>query len=440
MVNFSELIKAGSKIGSKALVKLGFKKGTAEIAKESISEFGKTFKNTAKISTKESIMKASHSHGMLSDAAMQANRYKNKEAFGSWLAKFHGEPPRVKSGFLHGGEDSIHEGKSALIHATKSTGEPFKNSVKEAIKTIKKQPLNWDEVIAKSKKGYRTAGKIMDDGAKRIKPVAGWSLHIMEKHPILSFLAASGAYHKVSGDTLPNLILSWFGTENKDGKNTAVEQGALNTLGNILIPQQKDQYGNTIDNGLGGNLVDFILGKGTYNSAKQGFGTVAGAVGGVYNGAKDAVSGVAGAVNDAYNAGKTYLGNGMVKDGSSVPYDPTVNPYQAQTGASQSGGLASSAMNLVSNATNQISGGNVNKMDLGSLALASYLMFGRFGWLGKAASLALGGNTLKNINQHGVQRTQQLQQNATLAQTATPSPSLQVSIPEEETNVIHRSR
>ena len=51
-------------------------------------------------------------------------------------------------------------------------------------------------------------------------------------------------------------------------------------------------------------------------------------------------------------------------------------------------------------------------MNILSLALSAYMMFGRFGWLGRAASLLLGGMTLKNINNRQLpnQQVQQQQQ------------------------------
>lgn len=55
-------------------------------------------------------------------------------------------------------------------------------------------------------------------------------------------------------------------------------------------------------------------------------------------------------------------------------------------------------MGGMNQAVHEVTGGNVSKMNILGLAVASYMMFGRFGWLGKAASLLLGGMTLKNIN------------------------------------------
>lgn len=78
-------------------------------------------------------------------------------------------------------------------------------------------------------------------------------------------------------------------------------------------------------------------------------------------------------------------------------------------------------------------------MNILSLAVASYMMFGRFGWLGKAASLLLGGMTLKNINhrQAGYQQMplQQQQPSRGYQQTPNPNSYLQPAVNPQPANV-----
>ncbi len=73
------------------------------------------------------------------------------------------------------------------------------------------------------------------------------------------------------------------------------------------------------------------------------------------------------------------------------------------------------------------------------------MMFGRFGWLGKAASLMLGGMTLKNINNHQQVQVspQQSNQQVVGANAVKAAPSYQNTAAlqeDDDENVIVRSR
>lgn len=73
------------------------------------------------------------------------------------------------------------------------------------------------------------------------------------------------------------------------------------------------------------------------------------------------------------------------------------------------------------------------------------MMFGRFGWLGKAASLLLGGMTLKNINSHQQVQVspQQSNQQVVGANAVKAAPSYQNTAAlqeDDDENVIVRSR
>lgn len=97
-----------------------------------------------------------------------------------------------------------------------------------------------------------------------------------------------------------------------------------------------------------------------------------------------------------------FTGNGMVANGDGTYSDPSTAQYpnMNQMGLQQGNGVMSGLLGGMNNAVNTVSGGNVSKMNLAGLLLSAYMMFGRFGWLGKAASVMLGGMTLKNINNH----------------------------------------
>ena len=97
----------------------------------------------------------------------------------------------------------------------------------------------------------------------------------------------------------------------------------------------------------------------------------------------------------------------MVANGDGTYSDPSTAQYpnMSQMGLQQGNGVMSGLLGGMNNAVNTVSGGNVSKMNLAGLLLSAYMMFGRFGWLGKAASVMLGGMTLKNINNHQQQGT-----------------------------------
>lgn len=70
------------------------------------------------------------------------------------------------------------------------------------------------------------------------------------------------------------------------------------------------------------------------------------------------------------------------------------------------------------------------------------MMFGPFGWLGKMASLMLGGMTMRNINhrQSESQPMQQMQRYATAPAVSAGQSVSQVDFPVSEEPVVRRSR
>ena len=155
----------------------------------------------------------------------------------------------------------------------------------------------------------------------------------------------------------------------------------------------------------------------------------------LYQFSKNTLGNVVGEGTDLYQMGKNYVGNGMVSNGSGGYYDPTTeqtpNLYQASNpDMGNQDGMLNNVMGGMNHLVNQVSGGAVTKMNILSLALSAYMMFGRFGWLGRAASLLLGGMTLKNINNRQLpyQKVPQQQQNPSQqneSQAQQPNASMQ---------------
>ena len=113
-----------------------------------------------------------------------------------------------------------------------------------------------------------------------------------------------------------------------------------------------------------------------------------------------------------------------------------------QGGQVQQGGITGTMMNGMNQISHELTGGNVSKMNLASLALSSYMMFGPFGWLGKMASLMLGGMTMRNINHRQAegQPLQQMPRYATAPTMSEDRPRLQLEMPTVEEPTIRRSR
>lgn len=215
-----------------------------------------------------------------------------------------------------------------------------------------------------------------------------------------------------------------------------------------------------VGEGLGGSagvkdsLGEGLLGKKGYSDLCDGLSSAADEVKGAYKGAKSAVLGVGDEAVGLYQDGKQmvgniFTGNGMVANGNGGYYDPTTESYpsmaQMQMTNQQGGGLMNGLMNAMNNAVGQVSGGNISKLNIAGLLLSAYMMFGRFGWLGKAASLMLGGMTLHNINgrQAAVQMQQgqqQIQQQARESTQQYPLQTAEFQSSDDENNVVRVRR
>lgn len=297
---------------------------------------------------------------------------------------------------------------------------------------------NTAETIAKQRwyqnvENWKKAGKLGVDGMNK----TGRAIHgtaefgfraargAIKNSKDLAILAGTGwaAYNIYNGNGIVKPILGAVG-------GTGAKQGGAVNIAEQLIagegaPQLHDNLSGMV-NGVVGEAGD------VYYRLKDGTIAVADEAGNLYQGGKDMITG-------AFN------GNGMVNDGNGYYSDPTAQQYpsmaQMQMTNQQGGGSMNALMNGMNNAVSQVSGGNVSKMNIASLLLSAYMMFGRFGWMGKAASLLLGGMTLHNINgKQAASQHQNQQQQQSRANVTEQIPLQTAEMPVEEENTVVRMR
>lgn len=297
---------------------------------------------------------------------------------------------------------------------------------------------NTAETIAKKRwyqnvENWKKAGKLGVDGMNK----TGRAIHgtaefgfraargAIKNSKDLAILAGTGwaAYNIYNGNGIVKPILGAVG-------GTGAQQGGAVNIAEQLIagegaPQLHDNLSGMV-NGVVGEAGD------VYYRLKDGTIAVADEAGNLYQGGKDMITG-------AFN------GNGMVNDGNGYYSDPTAQQYpsmaQMQMTNQQGGGSMNALMNGMNNAVSQVSGGNVSKMNIASLLLSAYMMFGRFGWMGKAASLLLGGMTLHNINgKQAASQHQNQQQQQSRANVTEQIPLQTAEMPVEEENTVVRMR
>lgn len=297
---------------------------------------------------------------------------------------------------------------------------------------------NTAETIAKQRwyqnvENWKKAGKLGVDGMNK----TGRAIHgtaefgfraargAIKNSKDLAILAGTGwaAYNIYNGNGIVKPIFGAVG-------GTGAQQGGAVNIAEQLIagegaPQLHDNLSGMV-NGVVGEAGD------VYYRLKDGTIAVADEAGNLYQGGKDMITG-------AFN------GNGMVNDGNGYYSDPTAQQYpsmaQMQMTNQQGGGSMNALMNGMNNAVSQVSGGNVSKMNIASLLLSAYMMFGRFGWMGKAASLLLGGMTLHNINgKQAASQHQNQQQQQSRANVTEQIPLQTAEMPVEEENTVVRMR
>ena len=234
-----------------------------------------------------------------------------------------------------------------------------------------------------------------------------------------------------------------FATEKVFGKGNE-GKGIIEPTSTILLGSHKDAYGN--EKSVSEKTVDTLLGNGTYSSIKTGVGNVGAEGADVYYRLKDTIGNVGAEAGSLYYNGKEYVGglfngNGMVNHGNGY-YDPTTAQYPSMSavqGVQGQSGVGGGLMNNLNSALANVTGGNISKMNLASMLLASYMMFGRFGWFSKIAGLALGGMTMKNVNQRSV-HAQEQQMNRPIQAAVAPQVAATPAPEEDASMTIHRRR
>ena len=234
-----------------------------------------------------------------------------------------------------------------------------------------------------------------------------------------------------------------FATEKVFGKGNE-GKGIIEPTSTILLGSHKDAYGN--EKSVSEKTVDTLLGNGTYSSIKTGVGNVGAEGADVYYRLKDTIGNVGAEAGSLYYNGKEYVGgmfngNGMVNHGNGY-YDPTTAQYPSMSavqGVQGQAGMGGGLMNNLNSALSNVTGGNISKMNLASLLLASYMMFGRFGWFSKIAGLALGGMTMKNVNQRSVHNQEQ-QMNRQMQAAVVPQVAATPAPEEDSSMTVHRRR
>lgn len=439
-----------------------------ELAKTAVKSAEKPLAKVGIKITEKSAESAEKSVGKaLANAAMKEGRYASKGNYAKWIESMGGKVTKVESGFKsweksipkfktgfktaeHIGGKSAQKAEHMFVEGTKIAGKGVTHATKAAEQvaeeTAKRAALINRESLKKAARiGYSEGGKI-------INKTAGWAGQYAKytaKHPIASLILSSVAYRQITGRTLlPDLMRSIGGED-------AAKKGLVGVLGETTLGKKVDRNGEEV--GMISNLTDVLFGEGTYGKIGDGFNSLTGEAAGLYQGVKGGISSVMGEGADLYEAGKEHVrqffsGNGMVSNGSGGYYDPTTPQYPstsqmmgesaAQGTPMQQGGLTGTMMNGVNTLTNELTGGNVSKMNLASLALSSYMMFGPFGWLGKMASLMLGGMTMRNINhrQAGSQPMQQIPHYTSAPTLTTEQSRPQIDMPTVEEPVIRRSR
>ena len=234
-----------------------------------------------------------------------------------------------------------------------------------------------------------------------------------------------------------------FATEKVFGKGNE-GKGIIEPTSTILLGSHKDAYGN--EKSVSEKTVDTLLGNGTYSSIKTGVGNVGAEGADVYYRLKDTIGNVGAEAGSLYYNGKEYVGGlfngkGMVNHGNGY-YDPTTAQYPSMSavqGVQEHSGVGGGLMNSLNAALANVTGGNISKMNLASMLLASYMMFGRFGWFSKIAGLALGGMTMKNVNQRSVHNQEQ-QMNRQMQAAVVPQVAATPAPEEDSSMTVHRRR
>lgn len=310
------------------------------------------------------------------------------------------------------------------------------NMNKAAWDGIKEQRKAIDKLYEAAAKttNLRESAKLTSEAAEKSAALRKEATEIMQKHVELTgrlnkTLFRQGAEKVVQN---PKQLLGWSGAV----LGTGIAVSGMASGKGALDPYFRGLFGNEYEqNGLGGVLAKTAIGEKNKNAiaekgsqllqqtgekAKKEAPKVAHEVGRIYDGIANDISAINSEAGNIYKnirdgVSNLYHGNQQIADGNGGYYDSTTQQYE---GVPQDGSSSQYAMGLARNAMNSVSGGNVSKMDLGTLLGASILGFGRFGLFAKAIGAVMAGSAIHNINKRG-QSTQQVQQ----TQGYTPSQS-----------------
>ena len=321
-----------------------------------------------------------------------------------------------------------------VIKKEKKTVETVKDETITGKETAKETSHSAEQAAETAKESAEHAGKATKEAANGENSFKKAAKFYAKNPKVLGWHAALGlgGYSLVSGDGVINPLLYFIG-----GKN-ATENGLGGMVGQAVAGEKAPDIYNKVT-----SAADSVVNEGVD----------------LYQFSKNTLGNVVGEGTDLYQMGKNYVGNGMVSNGSGGYYDPTTeetpNLYQVSNpDMGNQDGMLGNMMGGMNNIVNQVSGGAVTKMNILTLALSAYMMFGRFGWLGKAASLLLGGMTLKNINNRQLPNQQVLQQQQNPSQQYVPQvkqpnasmesenmyKSLEYPIATEDGEVVNRPR
>lgn len=331
-------------------------------------------------------------------------------------------------------KESIKTSKETVEQVIKKEKKTVKDETITGKETAKETSHSAEQAAETAKESAEHAGKATKEAANGDNSFKKAAKFYTKNPKVLGWHAALGlgGYSLVSGEGVINPLLYFIG-----GKN-ATENGLGGMVGQAVAGEKAPDIYNKVT-----SAADSVVNEGVD----------------LYQFSKNTLGNVVGEGTDLYQMGKNYVGNGMVSNGSGGYYDPTTeqspNLYQASNpDMGNQDGMLNNVMGGMNNLVNQVSGGAVTKMNILTLALSAYMMFGRFGWLGKAASLLLGGMTLKNINNRQLPNQQVLQQQQNPSQQYVPQvkqpnasmepenmyKSLEYPIATEDGEVVNRPR
>lgn len=314
--------------------------------------------------------------------------------------------------------------------------------------------MGWTSSLAKEavKNSAKTALRVGARAAKASAHYSGRYLAFWGKHPVLGSVVPVVAYRKATGHSLVKDTLNAATGEDVD------EKGVVKPVINTVLGKEyvRDEHGNIkmdpktgqpieANAGVLQRAVDTLGGRGTYQKAVGVGGVVAGAgAEAVY----DVYSGVRTMATDGYQAvrglggqaASYFNGNGVRVDTNGQIVDPTSPNYNPEAEnrrlSSSAPGFAQSAMGTASNAAQALASGNISAANIGT-AMMAWLLFGKFGFLGKIASGALGLATVNNMA-HRNEAAETVRQQA--AQRQYDEVARTRSEDESSRSVVHMSR